>query len=89
MLDGEVSIQVLQWDNHSFVQFLLPPLDVGPAQLSIPHHLPGQLKEGSAAACKFPHKVSVQRKTPLEEDLFSINLSTFNWPQKEEKKSVF
>lgn len=63
MLDREVSTRVPQWDNHSFVQFLLPPLDVGPAQLSISGHLLGQVGECSTA-CEFLHKVPVGRRAP-------------------------
>lgn len=73
MLDREVSTRVPQRDNHGFVQFLLPPPDIGSAQLSVSCHLPGQLGE-SSAMCEFLHEVPQKR---------TCSPSTFSYPQKE------
>lgn len=64
VLDRKVPTSVPLGNSHCFAQFLLPPQDIGPAPLSTSHHLPGHLRESSAACVCFFMKSLWEEKCP-------------------------
>lgn len=74
VLDRKVSTSVPLGNSHSFVWFLLPPQDIGPAQLSTTSPPPWSPQGELSCVCVFLREIPVRRKMPPEEDLFSVNL---------------